>query len=80
MVLNFQERNQNEDSPNNCFNLTICPVMIPAGILPQESRQDRLQVKQMLGRLASLAKKVDDKVCATNACMIPYYLVAIKIR
>jgi len=35
--------------PNNCFNLTICPVMVPARILSQESRQGRLQVKQMLG-------------------------------
>jgi hypothetical protein len=35
--------------PNNRFNLINCPVMIPAGILPQESRQGSLQVKRMLG-------------------------------
>ena len=46
--------------------------MVPAEVLPQEPRQGSLQVKRMLGRLASLAVKMDNQVCAIADMPIPF--------
>jgi len=67
--------------PNNGFDLTPRPVTLCALIMLHKARQaTRRRSSQCWDDSLRSRKRWSNKVCATNACIIPYYLVAIKIR